>query len=265
MERSDAPGNSPQDILTGLGYWVPFASRTAAYGLASCVGGPLTRGEFSLTCMRRWCVDSLAQLEIDVEASGVDRVRAAGPSVIVANHNSVLDILVLGAVLGVDYKWAAKRSLFRVPFLGWHLALAGHIPVDRDKKHAMRVLDRAFARTLRAGNYLLIFPEGTRSVDSEIRSFKMGAFVTAVRNQVPIVPVVIDGTASLMEKGRWTLCERSLRKVKVRVLHPIQPRAEGETSPRAIALREQTRRVMVAGLDQMRGRTKWDSSSLIVV
>ncbi|MBK8940275.1 MAG: 1-acyl-sn-glycerol-3-phosphate acyltransferase [Polyangiaceae bacterium] len=80
------------------------------------------------------------------------------------NHQSIVDIIVLGSVLTGDYKWAAKRSLLRVPFLGWHLALAGHVPVDRGAgpKVAAQVISR-FVTVLKQGKPWWIFPEGTRA------------------------------------------------------------------------------------------------------
>jgi 1-acyl-sn-glycerol-3-phosphate acyltransferase len=99
-----------------------------------------------------------------------------------------------GASLTGDYKWAAKRSLLRVPFLGWHLALAGHVPVDRGAgpKVAAQVISR-FVTVLKQGKPLLIFPEGTRTETGRLKPFKLGGFYAAVRAGVPIVPVALQG------------------------------------------------------------------------
>src|SRR3954471_2937933 len=91
--------------------WVPFASRTIAYGTVSLTLGPLTRDRAaSLWAMRRWCQSSARGLSIEVKASGLENVPH-GPYVYCSNHQSLLDILVLGSVLPGDFKWAAKRSL----------------------------------------------------------------------------------------------------------------------------------------------------------
>src|SRR5690606_37865689 len=112
--------------------WVPFVARTVGFGTVSLTLGPLTRGHgASLWAMRRWCQSSARGLNISVLASGLENVPQGGPYVYCSNHQSLLDILVLGSVLPGDYKWAAKRELMKIPFLGWHLQLAGHVPVDR--------------------------------------------------------------------------------------------------------------------------------------
>ena len=237
--------------LAALREWIPFAARTMAYGMASCVGGPLTGGAFSQLCMRHWCRRSLAGFGIRVQRRGA-MPSAPGPTVIVSNHSSLLDILVLGAVLDVDYEWAAKRELFRVPFIGWHLALAGHIPVDRGNRRALGALERNFARALRSGKNLLIFPEGTRSPDGRMQAFKIGAFLAAVHNGVPVVPIVLDGTAELLEKGSWRLKTTSQRLVRLRVLDPISAPQEGGPNARAAALRTLARTRMAGALDELR-------------
>src|SRR5580700_7692615 len=161
--------------------WVPFASRTVGYGTVSLLLGPLTRDRrASLWAMQQWCKKSARALNIEVRASGLDNAPA-GPFVYCSNHQSVLDILVLGSVLHGDYKWAAKRELMKIPFLGWHLRLAGHVPVDRHGggRSAAEVIGR-FEQVLRGGKPLLVFPEGTRSEDGIMKPFKNGGFYAAV-------------------------------------------------------------------------------------
>src|SRR4051812_7943418 len=111
--------------------WVPFGARTIGYGTISLTLGPFTRDHTaSLWAMRNWCRSSARGLKIQVEVSGLENVPPA-PFVYCSNHQSLLDILVLGGALTGDFKWAAKRELMKIPFLGWHLRLAGHVPVDR--------------------------------------------------------------------------------------------------------------------------------------
>ena len=222
--------------------WVPFAARTIAYGTVSLTLGPLTRDRSaSLWAMRRWCQSSARGIDIAIHAGGLDLVPPE-PYVYCSNHQSVLDILVLGAVLPGDYKWAAKRSLMRIPFLGWHLTLAGHVPVDRrsGSRGAAEVIAR-FEATLRRGKPLLVFPEGTRSEDGIVRPFKNGGFYAAVRAGVPVVPVAIEGTHKLMKKGAIDTGDgTTMRDVFVRVGAPILPRKEGREAQRVADLRDRT-------------------------
>ena len=221
--------------------WVPFSARTIAYGTISLTLGPLTRDRrASLWAMRRWCQSSARALHIQIEADGMENMPA-GAFVYCSNHQSLLDVLVLGSVLPGDFKWAAKRSLMKIPFLGWHLQLAGHVPVDRSSgtRAAAEVIGR-FEQVLKEGKPLLVFPEGTRSEDGVLRSFKNGGFYAAVRAGVPVVPVALDRTHVLMKKGALDAGDGSMRKVTVRVGKPIHPLATGREGARVNDLRQRT-------------------------
>src|SRR3954469_2036214 len=149
------------EALRATRQWVPFASRTIAYGTISLTLGPLTRDHrASLWAMREWCRSSALALGIHVTGDGLENVPKGG-FVYCSNHQSLLDVLVLGSVLTGDFKWAAKRSLMKIPFLGWHLQLAGHVPVDRQagSRTAAQVISR-FETVLKDGKPLLVFPEG---------------------------------------------------------------------------------------------------------
>ncbi|AUX42036.1 hypothetical protein SOCE26_034610 [Sorangium cellulosum] len=218
--------------------WVPFALRTMAYGTVSLTLGPLTSDRSaSLWAMRRWCRSSARGLDMEIEVSGLENVPP-GVFVYCSNHQSVLDILVLGAALPGDFKWAAKRSLMKIPFLGWHLRLAGHVPVDRTvgSRAAVDAIAR-FEQVLRSGKPLLVFPEGTRSEDGILREFKNGGFYAAVRAGVPVVPVAIEGTHLLMKKGAIDTGDGTMRLVRVRVGAPLQARQDGREAARVNDLR----------------------------
>jgi 1-acyl-sn-glycerol-3-phosphate acyltransferase len=221
--------------------WVPFSLRTAAYGTISLTLGPLTRDRrASLWAMRAWCKSSARGLHIDVTVDGTEHVPR-GAFVYCSNHQSLLDILVLGSVLPGDFKWAAKRSLMKIPFLGWHLQLAGHVPVDRaaGSRSAAEAIKR-FEDVLRQDKPLLVFPEGTRSEDGVLRSFKNGGFYAAVRAGVPVVPLALEGTHKLMKKGAIDTGDGRMRHVAVRIGAPLQPLTEGRENARVTDLRQRT-------------------------
>lgn len=224
-----------QHAIKWVRQWGPFSARTAGYGTISLVGGPLTPDHAASTwAMRQWCINSAKGLKIHIEADGLEHVPKDSAFVYASNHQSMLDILVLGAVLPGDFKWAAKRELMKVPFLGWHLKLAGHVPVDRGKgPKVVAAVVKRFEDVLAAGKPLLIFPEGTRSDTGVLKPFKPGGFVAAVRRQKPVVPVVLDGTWDLMRDG-VVVAERT---IKVRVGAPIMPKTEGRESARIEDLR----------------------------
>jgi 1-acyl-sn-glycerol-3-phosphate acyltransferase len=227
--------------------WLPFVGRTIGYGTVSLVLGPLTRERrASLWAMRAWCRSATRSLDIAVAASGIDNVPRAGAFVYCSNHQSLVDILVLGSVLPGDYKWAAKRSLMRIPFIGWHLRLAGHVPVDRGagSSAAADAIAR-FEDVLARGKPLLVFPEGTRSEDGIIRDFKVGGFCAAVRRDVPVVPIAIEGTCRLMRKGAFDLGHGATRHVALRIGAPLFAKREGSETARIDDLRQRTRAVIL--------------------
>ena len=228
-------------------HWVPFTVRTVFYGSVSLLIGPLTRERrASLWAMRTWCRSGLRLLRISAEISGLENVPSGG-LVYASNHQGLLDTLLLGAWLPGDYKWAVKSSLLAIPFLGWHLRLAGHVRVDRsgDRKTIVSTLDR-FVEVLRRGKPLVLFPEGTRSKDGRVMAFKRGVFLSAVRAGVPVVPVALHGTGAAMAKGASNIVslragEAGGRRVYLRIGEPLQPRSDGSESERASDLRDRTR------------------------
>ncbi len=231
-----------REAFRAVRQWAPFTARTVAFGTVSLTLGPLTRDRrASLWAMRQWCQSSARGLNIDIEATGVENAPAGSAFVYCSNHQSLLDVLVLGAVLPGDFKWAAKRELLKIPFLGWHLQLAGHVPVERGggARTAAEVIKR-FEEVLGQGKPLLVFPEGTRSSDGVLQPFKNGGFYAAVRAGVPVVPVALEGTGHLMHKGALDTGEGQRRLVRVRMGKPIEPMREGKEAVRVADLRDRT-------------------------
>ena len=139
--------------------------------------------------------------------------------VYMANHSSLIDTPALFAYLPHPFRIMAKRELFYIPFMGWHLWTAGHFPIDR--RNARRTV-RSIRRVIdgvRAGRSLAVFPEGTRTRDGQLQEFKSGAFKIALKAGVPIVPVAIRGTFTLLP--RTTLAPKPGR-VDVILSPPIE-------------------------------------------
>lgn len=133
----------------------------------------------------------------NLEISGLQNLRAGQVYVIVSNHQSLADIPVI-AHLNVDTKWLAKAELFRLPVLGWMLRMAGDVPVERsDRSKSARALLKC-ARYLRQGCSMVFFPEGTRSLDGKVLPFNEGPFQLAIREKVPILPVVVEGSGNAL-------------------------------------------------------------------
>lgn len=139
---------------------------------------------------------------VRVSVEGRENLDHAGPYIFAANHQSQFDIFALQGYLGFDFRWMAKKELFRVPIFGAGMLAAGYIPVDRSRgRQAMKSLIEAAGR-ISDGTSVVIFPEGTRSRDGNLHDFKSGAMVLAIKAGVPIVPVAIVGTYHVLPKGR---------------------------------------------------------------
>lgn len=152
-------------------------------------------------CAHTWCRLIAATVGMRVTVHGRENLPPPGtPVVYMANHQSYMDIPVLFAFLPVQFRIIAKESLFRVPFMGWHLTRAGNIPINRSsRRDAMRSIARA-AERIREGTSVVVFPEGTRSRDGVLRPFKAGSFKLAVSAGVPIVPLSIVGTCRVLAR-----------------------------------------------------------------
>jgi len=239
------------EALRWAAHWIPFTALTAFYGTLSLLLGPLTRNRrASHWAMREWSRSGLRFLRISVDVEGLDNLPPRACA-LACNHQSLLDTLVLGATLPGDVKWTVKSSLLMVPFLGWHLWLAGHVRVDRraDSRSAAASI-RRFARVLGEGKRLLVFPEGTRSPDGRVRPFKMGLFYAAVRAGVPVVPLALHGTGTAMAKGAADMAHAagSGRKptiVWLRVGRPEGAKSDGAKPERATDLRDRTHACVV--------------------
>jgi 1-acyl-sn-glycerol-3-phosphate acyltransferase len=169
----------------------------------------------------RWLAKPIALLGPSwrVRLDGVRITNPRRPYVVVANHQSVLDIPML-ALAPFEYKWVAKAALFRVPVLGWMMRLAGDIPLDRSSTRS-GVIALQRARTLLEQKCsVFFFPEGTRSEDRRVYDFSDGAFLLAVKQQVPILPMAIEGASDCLPKHSWIFGDP--HEIKIHILPPVE-------------------------------------------
>ena len=148
-----------------------------------------------------------------------ERAILPGACVYVANHQSMVDILAIFATR-LPFLWVSKIENFYAPFLGWNMALNRYVALKRGYLPSIMRMVRTCNRRLQEGHNLFVFPEGTRSPTGEIRTFYSGAFRIAARNKVPIVPLVIEGSARVLPKGSFRIVPQ---RVVVRVLEPVDP------------------------------------------
>jgi len=151
-----------------------------------------------------WWADAVTALNPywHIKISGLENIDRDKTYVIVANHQSLADIVIIYKTR-MQFKWVAKESLFKVPFVGWSLSLAKHIKLTRGKFSSIKTIYRQAAVWLRSGMSVLFFPEGTRSTTNEIGDFQNGAFKLAIKEGVPVLPISISGTGNAIPRGTW--------------------------------------------------------------
>ena len=171
-----------------------------------------------------------------VTVEGREKIRRGETYVMVANHLSLLDILVMHRLLR-HFKWVSKIENFRIPFVGWNMRLNRYIELRRGDRDSVVQMMADCERTLRSGSSILMFPEGTRSRDGTLQAFKTGAFELALRTQTPILPIAIEGTSNALPKRGFVL--QGHHPIRIRVLDPIPPESFAHLSAKELA--EQTR------------------------
>jgi 1-acyl-sn-glycerol-3-phosphate acyltransferase len=164
-----------------------------------------------------------------------------GPAMLVANHASLIDILVLFDLFR-PFKWVSKAEIFRVPVIGWNMRLNGYVPLVRGSGESIRRMLARCGDLLDAGSPVLIFPEGRRTDDGTLQPFRNGAFDLAVRHGVPVFPIAVHGTHHALPKRGLIL--RQHVDARVEVLPPLHPADHAD----AAALRDAARDRIAAAL-----------------
>jgi 1-acyl-sn-glycerol-3-phosphate acyltransferase len=170
--------------------------------------------------------------------SGVQIENPRHPYVVVSNHESFADILLISN-LPWEMKWLSKAELFRIPLLGWMMRLAGDVPIRRGfGPSAVEAIEQC-RQILRNHVSVMIFPEGTRSTTGRMLPFKDGAFRLAVEAGVPVLPLVVAGSGTALPKRGWKMGRSD---AEVRVLEPVP--TEGLTANDVAGLRNRVRKMI---------------------
>jgi 1-acyl-sn-glycerol-3-phosphate acyltransferase len=190
---------------------------------------------------RAWARWAVAMSSVRVRIEGLERLPASGPIVVVANHASYADSILLTAALPPRFGFAAKRELAGSALLGSALRRLGTVFVERFDTAGSVEDTGALEARARAGDPLVVFPEGSFRRAPGLLPFKLGAFVVAAHTGAPIIPVALTGTRSLLRAGEW-LPRRS--EIVIVIGEPITP-AEHDWSA-VLALRDAARRAILA-------------------
>jgi 1-acyl-sn-glycerol-3-phosphate acyltransferase len=188
--------------VRSLAVWTGITIATVAFGLPSIVAAFLPpRGDWFLYFARGWSRTIFFFSGVRVRVLHPERLPRSRGLVIVSNHESYADILVLLANLPMQVRLMAKRGIFRVPILGWSIRAAGFVPVDRGVRSRGAATVEAALRLLKSGRSIVLFPEETRARDGDLLPFKPGAALLAIRSGFPLLPVAIAGTRRVLPRG----------------------------------------------------------------
>ena len=221
--------------------------------IALVVCYPFDKKRFVVHKLSKWITDVIFGLPIHMkrEVIGLENIDPHKEYVMVLNHNSMVDIISIYN-LPLVFKWVSKKEVYRIPIVGRLLWMHGDIVINRaSAKEAMQLVHSKGMEWLKKGATVSIFPEGTRSKDGQIHNFKAGAFILAKDAGVPILPVVLDGTSSLVRKG-WMINWRNVTTIKV--LPPIPAEEVAERSIKEVMAQVHTD--MVDALADIRAEKK---------
>jgi len=236
-------------VLASFHWWRTVFFLIPTIGVYTAVLGSLSvgsvllggKGRFAHGCARLWSWLILATTGVEVSVKGLERVPRDRPYVFLSNHQSFYDIPVLFWYLPFDLRIIAKDSLGSFPFIGWHLARTGHVLVDRSNPGPSAF--RQVSELMKARRSLVVFPEGTRSADGRVGTFRTGIFRMAIESKLLIVPVALRGSRRVMRKNELTTRPG---RVSVEVFDPIA--TDSLTQADAKALAERVRAVVAAAV-----------------
>jgi len=168
---------------------------------------------------RIWSKIILRAANVPYSVRGLDKLQGNKNYVFAGNHESAFDIPL--AFAGIPYHLVSisKKELKWIPVFGWAMQAGGHIFVDRSQHgKAVASLDKAASSLQNFPRSVLLFPEGTRSVDGKVHKFKKGGLVLAIKSKMPVVPFAVCGTAEVVTKGSWNLRPKL---IELRIGNPI--------------------------------------------
>lgn len=179
---------------------------------------------------------------VSVSVTGHENVSRKTSYVFAANHQGAFDIFAIYGFLGHDFKWMMKQSLRKIPLVGYSCYRAGHIFVDRTSPATVRHTMAIAEKRLSGGASLVVFPEGARTWDGHMRTFRKGAFQLAMEFHLPVVPVSIDGAFDVMPRtARLPLWGH----IALHIHRPLE--APADEAARTTVM-EETRRVIASTL-----------------
>jgi 1-acyl-sn-glycerol-3-phosphate acyltransferase len=184
---------------------------TLSAAIYTCILGPpaliiclfALSGRWFSAFQRIWAKWLLQTNGVRLSVRGLENLMQPHSYILISNHASILDIPGIVSAFPFPVRFIAKRSLAWFPIFGWNLYLSGHILIDRERTQSVLKSLKKAASLLKSGTSIIVFPEGTRSPDGQVKEFKAGAFLLALKSQAPIVPVSISGTYQMLPRTGW--------------------------------------------------------------
>ncbi len=211
------------DILTSIYEVMASAAIVILIFLCSMYSiilGALGKRKNNDKLLRWWGQASIRLADLQLDVRGLEKFPPGG-AILIFNHVSLFDILIIYAGLPDKIRFGAKIELFSIPFFGQAMQLTGTLPIARNNLRSVQKVYAIAADRTAKGERFALAPEGTRQLAPGIGEFKLGPFVLAIEAQAPIVPVVIKGAEKVMTKASWFISIRGDRKVYVDVLSPM--------------------------------------------
>lgn len=176
---------------------------TVVMGSISVIASLFDRtGNKQMAVARLWARMLCRLAGVELKIDGLEHIDPQANYIIAANHLSYMDTPVVLGYLPVDFRFMAKKGLFSIPFLGTHLASAGHLPVVNDNpREGIKALNEGAKMIAARRLSVLIFPEGGRAATGQLKEFRDGAFFLAIKSGAPVLPVALIGTFEMLPFG----------------------------------------------------------------
>lgn len=204
-----------------LFFYLVLTTSTIVLGSVAILAAIVTgKSNASHVVARYWGNLNLWAAGVTAQVHGLENLDPSTSYIYAANHQSWFDIFAMLGKLPVQFRWLAKAELFDVFMLGRAMKAAGYIPIDRSNRREAFASMKLAADRIREGTSVVIFPEGTRSLDGKLQEFKKGGFVLAIQSQHPIVPISISGTHRILPKlGSWRIHSGPVQMTIGRPIH----------------------------------------------
>ncbi|MFA5098558.1 MAG: lysophospholipid acyltransferase family protein, partial [Candidatus Margulisiibacteriota bacterium] len=187
---------------------------------------------------RVWARSILFIAGVKLIVKGTENLNVAGPVVLIANHQGNFDIPVMMAALPFNFRFLVKEELFRIPLFGWYMKKRGDVSINRKSPRDAIIALKKISAIVKSGEPVMIFPEGTRSMDGKVGDFKRGSLIVAVNADARIIPIAVSGSYNIQKRGTLLVNPTT---VTVNIGSPVSIKEEEENAGRESALLESIR------------------------